>query len=153
MTHSKKKKWEWDASTPSRQGRWQWYDGGKREAPLSGAERARRLKKARPKAERAIVKAVEVARRLQKGLKRPSPQKAQKGKCKQSFKAGQKVLYATVDKPRLRLQGKLVRLWESARPSLYGSCFWIVERCRRDLTEDKRLGKYVAVVPHNVFPL
>lgn len=148
-----RKKYEWDIggdSSKAAAGGWQWYDGGKRQNPLSGAERVRRLRESRSKMDRAVQKAVDIARGLQKAVGGPMPPKTRGRRC---FKAGQSVAYVTVSHPLLRLQGKVVGSWKSSRSSLYGTFFWIVERCRGDLKRDKRLGKYVAVAPQNIFPL
>jgi hypothetical protein len=149
-----KKKFEWGSADSSgrnvRKGAWQWYDGGKRKGPLSVAERVTQLRKTRSKKDLAIEKAVEVARRLQKAAMGRNVPKVGHARV---FQPGQVVWFASVDKPLLRFQGKVVRLWESARPSSCGSSFWIVERNRRDLKEDRRRGKYVAVLPQNAFPL
>lgn len=135
----------------NRKGAWQWYDGGKRRGALTDAERAKRLRSRKSRAERAIGKAVEVARRLQKAAGALKLPKAKSGTKR--VVPGQKASYVSVDRPLCRFVGKVVKLWESSRESQFGSAFVIMERSRQDLKEDKRRGKYVAVLPHNVLPL
>ena len=96
---------------------------------MSGAERAKRLRQRRPKGERAIANAVQVARRLQKVAGVP---KSPRRSLPKWIVPGKLVSFATPDKPLCRYQGKVARLWQSDRRSEGDCAFVIIAWGRQD---------------------